>query len=181
LSSLQYAFSASCCDRGGSPGTGLRRPEGLAIRFAPVGSVAVELPLIPVDQIGELVDVRLRRVCRRDAVDQPCLSVPASTFIPKCQTLPCFVYRISGSRVPLWFFFELGAEMMVASTIGPCFERRAFSFSSDPILSRIDQVSPCFSNRCRKSRMEVSSGTLSSPNSIPTKGRPTTHNSKESQ
>lgn len=38
-------------------------------------------------------------------------------FIPKYHSLPFLVWRISGSRCPLRVFVEVGAEMIVVSTI----------------------------------------------------------------
>jgi hypothetical protein len=40
-------------------------------------------------------------------------------FMPKYHCSPFFVWCISGSRSPSWFLVELGAEMIVASTIVP--------------------------------------------------------------
>jgi hypothetical protein len=47
--------------------------------------------------------------------------------------------------VPLWFFVELGAEMIVASTMVPCFRSRPFSSSREPISVKIALVSSCSS------------------------------------
>ena len=41
------------------------------------------------------------------------------TFIPKCHSLPFFVWCISGSRSLARFFVDEGAAMMLASTIVP--------------------------------------------------------------
>src|SRR3954465_6317950 len=40
--------------------------------------------------------------------------------MPKYHWLPFFVWCISGSRCPVLFLVELGAAMIVASTIIPC-------------------------------------------------------------
>ena len=56
-------------------------------------------------------------------------STPMCAFIPKCHWLPFFVWCISGSRSPLSFLVELGAAMMVASTMEP-------RFKSSPFLAR---------------------------------------------
>src|SRR3984957_8050952 len=47
----------------------------------------------------------------------PRLSAPMCSFIPKCQLRPLRVCFISGSRAALAFLVELGAAMMVASTM----------------------------------------------------------------
>jgi hypothetical protein len=73
--------------------------------------------------------------------------------------------------VPLRFFVELGAEMMVASTMVPCFRSSPFSSRSEPISAKIARVRSCASSRCRNLRIELSSGTRSSPSSTPTKRR----------
>jgi len=99
------------------------------------------------------------------------MSVPICSFIPKCQSLPFMVWCISGSRSCLSFFVEVGAAMIVASTIVP-------NFSSSPRLSsrlrtsaKIASVSRCSSSRCRKRRIVLSSGIVSSASSIPAKRR----------
>ena len=58
--------------------------------------------------------------------------MPMCSFIPKSQFLPFLVCFVSGSRVAVAFLVELGAAMMVASTIVPerskktaCFEQAA--------------------------------------------------------
>src|SRR5438445_7348407 len=56
----------------------------------------------------------------------PRLSAPMCSFIPKCQLRPLRVCFISGSRLALAFLVELGAAMMVASTMKqqpPCFQQ----------------------------------------------------------
>ena len=45
-------------------------------------------------------------------------------FMPKCHRLPFLVWCISGSRSPSVFFVELGAAMMVASTMLPFLRSR---------------------------------------------------------
>jgi hypothetical protein len=49
----------------------------------------------------------------------PRRSVPTCSFIPKNQFRPLRVCFISGSRIALAFLVELGAAMMVASTMVP--------------------------------------------------------------
>src|SRR2546421_11153269 len=60
----------------------------------------------------------------------PRLSAPMCSFIPKCQFLPLRVCFISGSRVALAFLVELGAAMMVASTMVPARSNSRCSSSS---------------------------------------------------
>lgn len=143
-----------------------RLPKGAPVRFVPVRTIAVEFALVAVHQIAELIDVGLRCVRSREAVHQAAL-----VRTPKCQALPFFVCRISGSRLRLWFFVELGAEMMVASTMVPCFRRMPFSSSKEPVSSKIFRVSSCSSRRCRNRRIVGSSGITSSPSSIWTNRR----------
>ena len=49
----------------------------------------------------------------------PRWSPPICSFMPKCQSRPLRVCFISGSRVALAFLVELGAAIMVASTMVP--------------------------------------------------------------
>ena len=91
--------------------------------------------------------------------------------MPKNQSLPFFVDDISGSRALASFFVEEGASIMVASTSVP--ERRVIPLSARCAFTsaKIASVSACFSSRCRKLRIVVSSGIRSSPNSIPANRR----------
>jgi hypothetical protein len=76
-------------------------------------------------------------------------SVPTCSFIPKCQLPPLRVCFISGSRAALAFLVELGAAMMVASTMvrGRGYSRRSSKRSRT--ASRIAWVSRCRSSRWR--------------------------------
>jgi len=69
------------------------------------------------------------------------------TFIPKNHWFPFFVWCISGSRVRLRFFVELGASMIVASTIVP-------RHSSTPLPCRwwFTASSSFAANPCRSSK-----------------------------
>src|SRR5271167_4779245 len=71
----------------------------------------------------------------------PRLSAPMCSFIPKCQFLPLWVCFISGSRVALAFLVELGAAMMVASTmvLERSNSRRSSSKPADRIKDRLGQ------------------------------------------
>jgi hypothetical protein len=86
-------------------------------------------------------------------------------FIPKCHSWPVRPCFISGPRVAA-AFFELGAAMIVASTIVPALSSSRCSGSSPAIASHIAVFKWCASSRCRNRRIVVSSGTTSSPNSI---------------
>src|ERR1700682_3131908 len=71
----------------------------------------------------------------------PRLSAPMCSFIPKCQLRPLRVCFISGSRLALAFLVELGAAMMVASTMVPerSNSRRSSNRPSDRIEDRLGQ------------------------------------------
>lgn len=58
-------------------------------------------------------------------------------FIPKCHVLPVRPCVISGSRSVVAFVAELGAAMIVASTIVPASRSSRFSVSSPLIASNI--------------------------------------------
>ena len=83
---------------------------------------------------------------------------------PKC------VWCISGSRSPSWFFVELGAEMIVASTIVPRDRLRPFFCKTLPTSSKIFLPRSFFSSIWRNRIAVVSSGTGSRPRSMPTNG-----------
>src|SRR4029077_12507478 len=83
----------------------------------------------------------------------PRLSAPMCSFIPKCQFLPLRVCFISGSRVALAFLVELGAAMMVASTMVPERSNNRRSSSRPVIESKIAWVSPWRSSKWRKRRI----------------------------
>src|SRR5262249_4195829 len=139
--------------------------ERLAIRFLPVRLVPVEDTLLPVHQRGELRDVRDARMRRGDTVDPAVQVRPRCSFIPKYHVFPLRVCFISGSRACATFFVELGAAMIVASTIVPLWRSNRFAVSSSLTVSKIAAVRWCSSSRWRKRRIVVSSGTTSSPSS----------------
>jgi hypothetical protein len=69
------------------------------------------------------------------------------------------------------FLVELGAAMIVASTMVPARSNKPLASSKPPIASKIAPVRWCFSSKWRKRRIVVSSGTTSSPNSTRAKRR----------
>lgn len=71
----------------------------------------------------------------------PRRSVPMWNFMPKCQFLPFPVCFISGSRDIVTFFVELGATMIVTSTIVPARKKRWWASSRSLITSKIDSES----------------------------------------
>src|SRR6202045_221400 len=101
----------------------------------------------------------------------PRLSAPMCSFIPKCQLRPLRVCFISGSRLALAFLVELGAAMMVASTMVPERSSSRRSSNRSATASKMAWVSPCCSSRWRKRRIVLSSGTTSSPSSTRAKHR----------
>ncbi len=70
--------------------------------------------------------------------------------------------------------------MIVASTIVPDLSSSRFCSSSERIWAKIDCVRACFSSKCRKRRIVVSSGTASSISSIPAKRRIDSESYRES-
>src|SRR5208282_4860375 len=92
------------------------RLEKLSIVFLPVRLIAEQLALLPVQQVRQLGDVGYPGIGRSHGVDDP--------------ARVCF---ISGSRLALAFLVELGAAMMVASTMVP--ERsNSRRSSSNPVI-----------------------------------------------
>ena len=67
----------------------------------------------------------------------PRVSVPTWIFMPKYHCCPLRVCCISGSRVFVAFFVELGAAMIVASTMVPAFSSKRFSVNSAFTASNI--------------------------------------------
>ena len=63
----------------------------------------------------------------------PRRSVPTCAFIPKCHSLPLRTWCISGSRAPSAFLVEVGASIIVASTIVPDFSKSRLSSNSGRI------------------------------------------------
>ena len=101
----------------------------------------------------------------------PRRSVPTCTFIPKYHIFPFRVCFISGSRVPVAFFVELGALMIVASTIVPVFIRSPCASNSPRTNAKICSGNWWSTSNCRNRRIVVSSGIASSANSTPTNRR----------
>lgn len=92
-------------------------------------------------------------------------------LIPKCQALPFFVWCISGSRALPSFLVELGAAMMVASTMVPARIRRPCSARWALISSNRALVRSLSSSRRLNFSSVVASGTDSRDRSMPTKSR----------
>src|SRR5712691_5292650 len=74
------------------------------------------------------------------------------SFIPKCQLRPLRVCFISGSRVALAFLVELGAAMMVASTMVPERSNNRRSSSSPVIELKIAWVQPMLLQQVAKAQ-----------------------------
>ena len=90
--------------------------------------------------------------------------------MPKYHWLPFFVWCISPSRSPSLFFVELGASMMLASTIVPRLSRWPRAARCALISSNNAPPRSCLSSRWRKFRIVVSSGSASN-NRSPAKRR----------
>ena len=67
-------------------------------------------------------------------------------FMPKNHCWPFLLWRISGSRSPLAFLVELGAEISVASTTVPLRSINPLAPSSRLTVARIRSASLCFSS-----------------------------------
>jgi len=78
--------------------------------------------------------------------------------MPKCHWLPFFVWCISGSRSLSAFFVELGAAMIVASTIVPRFSSKPRSHRWPFTHCKSFGARSFASSRCRKFKIVVSSG-----------------------
>src|SRR5690554_778534 len=85
-------------------------------------------------------------------------STPMCIFMPKCHWLPLRVWCISGSRAFSRFLVELGASMMVASTIVPSLSIRPALAKWRLTDSKMALPRRRLSRKCRKLRMVVSSG-----------------------
>ena len=72
---------------------------------------------------------------------------------PEVPVAPLRVCFISGSRIALAFLVELGAAIMVASTMVPERSNSRRSSSNPVIEAKIAWVSPCCSSRWRKRRI----------------------------
>src|SRR4029077_8346410 len=87
------------------------------------------------------------------------LSTATCAFIPKYHWLPFLVWCISGSRFCSRFLVELGACMIVASTIVPVVIRTPLPSRYRFTVSNISPPSPCSSSKWRNLQIVVSSGT----------------------
>src|SRR5262245_19668655 len=76
-----------------------------------------------------------------------------------------------GSRVPVAFFVDDGAAMIVASTIVPVLTVTPWARRCSVTVSNRAWPRPCSSNRWRNLQTVVSSGTGSCPRSMPTNAR----------
>jgi hypothetical protein len=76
-----------------------------------------------------------------------------------------------GSRVPVAFFVDEGAAMMVASMIVPMLIAKPRARSCALTSSNSTRPSPCCSSRWQNLQAVVSSGTGSWPRSMPTNAR----------
>jgi len=75
---------------------------------------------LAVQQISDLLDVRLVRRRRGDRMHQPVDGVHRTVRLhAEVPLVPFLVWCISGSRWPSAFLVELGAAMIVASTMLP--------------------------------------------------------------
>src|SRR5439155_8971945 len=74
-------------------------------------------------------------------------SVPTCSFIPKNQVFPFLVCGISGSRACAAFLVELGAAMIVASTIVPDCRSRRFAVKRSRTAAKIASVRWCSSEQ----------------------------------
>jgi hypothetical protein len=79
--------------------------RGHAVKLTPVGLVPIQLPLLPMRQLGQLLEVRGSRIGGHHSVYQPVEIGTQCAFMPKRHSrpffLPCF---ISGSRALASFF-----------------------------------------------------------------------------
>lgn len=85
--------------------------------------------------------------------------------MPKCHWLPFLVELISGSRSPFSFLVELGAAMMVASTIVPLESRNPALSNKSTTPAKSRSPSLFRSSRWRKFSNVVASGMGSLPKS----------------
>src|ERR1700693_3026991 len=160
--------------RGRTPIDPVAHPPGLeklSIVFLPVRLIAEDFPLLPVQQVRQLGDVGYAGSGRSDRMDDTAFTAPMCSFIPKCQLRPLRVCFIWGARLALPFLVDLGAAMMVASTMVPERSSSRRSSKRSATASKMAWVSPCCSSRWRKRRIVLSSGTTSSPSSTRAKRR----------
>jgi hypothetical protein len=93
--------------------------EKLSIIFFPVRLIAEQLPLLPVQQIRQLGDVGYAGSGRSHCMHDTALVRSDVQLHPEVPVAALASLFISGSRVAPAFLVELGAAMMVASTMVP--------------------------------------------------------------
>src|SRR5690349_22709907 len=95
--------------------------------------------------------MRLRHIgdvgrCADHAVHQAALGIdPDMSLHAEVPLVPLPGLCISGSRSPVLFLVELGAVMIVASTIVPCRSNRPDACRCAFTVSKISRASPCCS------------------------------------
>ena len=149
------------------------RFSALPMRFAPVRLIPEHLPSCTMQQLGHWVmsstfAAVVSSGCARCRAGR-CRRAPSSRSATPC---PSCVWCISGSRRLSAFFVEVGAAMIVASTIVPDFSSSRFSSSSDAHLGkdppRSAGASPAGGESAGSS---THPGTSSSASSMPAKRR----------
>ena len=129
-------------------------------------------------QVGQWLAVVHVGRCYAGAMNQAAGAVHANVrFHAKVPLLAYPVWCISGSRVLSLFLVELGAAMMVASTMVPPHSFKPLDNSSSPTLAKMASPSLWVSSRRRglgvlpKFSTVVASGTPSRPRSTPQNSR----------
>ena len=85
-----------------------------------VASISEDIRLLPVQQtVISTTSLTLPDVPRTVCTRPESASTPMCAFMPKNHCWPFLLWCISGSRSPLAFLVELGAEISVASTTVP--------------------------------------------------------------
>ena len=142
-------------------GPGRAGPNDMSLTL--VGPIAADPSLLTVQQLPEHPAVGRVGRGRHHRVEHFALGIDTDMHLPKCHCLPSSAGASAGSRLPSAFFVELGAAMIVASTIVTLDSRNPRFRSTRLTSSKILTPSWCASSRWRKRITLVSSGTGSCP------------------
>ena len=163
---IQHWFNLAdlACEEALYDSASLRRFVGIDLGCEPVPDATTMLRfrhLLNDNKLGEALFARVGKELQArgikvhtgtivDATTIDFAGSPCSAFIPKCHCFAFLVWCISGSRKPLSFLVELGAEISVASTTVPVLSIRPRSMNLALMVARICWPRPCSSSRCPK-------------------------------
>src|SRR6266567_1442556 len=150
---------------------GLRRLLPDQCLLSGVTGVTVDPPLAAVQQVRQRMLVMHVGRTRRHRMNELGLAVHADVRLHPDHWLPFCVCFISGSRSPSLFLVELGALMIVASTMVPVATLKPWACKWALTAANSCRPRSWLSSIWRKRRIVVSSGAGSRPRSMPTNCR----------